>query len=228
MKNRFLFLTAIFLTLFSTALSAEQAKKNVGVLDLKGRGISEMEALTLTDKLRGELIKTGKYTVLERSQMNEVLKEQGFQQSGCTSEECVIEMGQMVGVQQMVAGSIGKVGRTYLVSLRMIDVETAKIVKSVDHQVKGEIDDVLLTGMPSIAQKMAGIYEDSDKSGTGPKEEPQPTVKKKKGFPWGWMVVGVLVAGGAAGGYLAYDNMNESNNETGVETGTVQIDWQRQ
>ena len=42
--------------------------------------------------------------------MEDILKEQGFQQTGCTSDECVVEVGKIIGVQQMVGGSISKVG----------------------------------------------------------------------------------------------------------------------
>ena len=55
--------------------------------------------------------------------MGEVLKEQGFQQSCCTSNECVVEVGQLLGVQQMISGSIGKVGDIFTVSVRIIDIK---------------------------------------------------------------------------------------------------------
>jgi len=64
----------------------------------------------------------GGRVVLERKQMLNMLKEQCFQQTGCTSNECAIEAGQLIGVSHIIAGSIGKVGRTYLVTARLIDV----------------------------------------------------------------------------------------------------------
>jgi len=68
-------------------------KINIAVLDLEGKGISSIEASVLGDKLRNELILTEKFDVIERGQMQSILKEQGFQQTGCTSSECAIEAG---------------------------------------------------------------------------------------------------------------------------------------
>ena len=90
----------------------------VAVLEFEGQGVSLSETRTLTDRFRDELFKTGEYIVLERGKMDEVLKEQGFQQTGCATSECVVEVGNMLGVQQMVGGSIGKLGDMYTVSVK--------------------------------------------------------------------------------------------------------------
>ena len=59
----------------------------IAIIDLEGRGISSLEAQTLTDRMRSELVSTGAVTIVERGQMTEILSEQGFQQTGCVSSE---------------------------------------------------------------------------------------------------------------------------------------------
>ena len=54
----------------------------IAIIDLEGRGISALEAQTLTDRMRSELVSTGAVTIVERGQMAEILDEQGFQQTG--------------------------------------------------------------------------------------------------------------------------------------------------
>jgi TolB-like protein len=130
-------------------------KVNVAVLDLEAISVTPIEARTLTDKLRGELVRTGKFQVIERSQMEEILNEQGFQQTGmCNTDACYVQAGKLLGVEQMIGGSIGKVGSIYLVSIRLIAVETGVIVKLVDEEVEGSIDEVLKTGIRKVAQKI--------------------------------------------------------------------------
>jgi TolB-like protein len=130
-------------------------KVNVAVLDLEAISVTPVEARTLTDKFRGELVRTGKFQVIERSQMEEILNEQGFQQTGaCNSDECYVQAGRLLGVEQMIGGSIGKVGNIYLVSVRLIAVETGVIVKLVDEEVEGSIDEVLKTGIRRVVQKI--------------------------------------------------------------------------
>jgi len=141
-------LALIFLHSFSFA------KTTLAVLDFEGRNISQGEALTLTDRFRNEIIKTNKYTIVERTEMEEILKEQGFQQTGCTSNECVVEVGALLGVQQMISGSIGKVGDIFTVSVRIIDIQTGKILKTTDYDIRGNISEMLTKGMREVALKL--------------------------------------------------------------------------
>jgi TolB-like protein len=133
-----------------------QQPANIAVLELEGKGVSAEEASVLTDKLRGDLINTGGFQVIERGVMHQILKEQGFQQTGCISTECAVEIGQLIGVTQMVAGSIGKIESTYLISIRLIDVATGKIVKGVQQEITGTLTDVLKQGIGAVVAQMAG------------------------------------------------------------------------
>ena len=63
----------------------------ISVLEFEGKVLKQSETSTLTDRLRDEMFNTGIYIVLERGKMDEVLKEQGFQQTGCTTSECAGE-----------------------------------------------------------------------------------------------------------------------------------------
>ena len=128
----------------------------IAVLDFDGDGISQSETRTLTNRLRDEMFKTGVYIVLERGKMDEVLKEQGFQQTGCVTSECAVEVGNMLGVQQMIGGSIGKVGNIYTISARTIDVVTGKVLKSAKYDNIDNIETLLTQGMQEIALKLVG------------------------------------------------------------------------
>jgi TolB-like protein len=129
-------------------------KMNLAVMNLKNaEGITEGEAGLISDRLRVELFNTGKVNVMERNQMQEILKEQGFQQTGaCTDEACLVEMGQMLGVSAIVSGSIGKLGSMYMVNLRVIDVQTAQITHVVSDDIKGDIEDVVARLKPIARQ----------------------------------------------------------------------------
>jgi TolB-like protein len=126
----------------------------IAVLDFEGDGVSQSETRTLTNRLRDEIFNTGIYIVLERGKMDEVLKEQGFQQTGCVTSECAVEVGNMLGVQQMIGGSIGKVGNIYTVSARVIDVQTGKVLKSANYDHKGDIGQLLIKGMKAVVQQL--------------------------------------------------------------------------
>lgn len=173
----------IVLLLLIQLISA-QPLPSIAVLDLDAKGVAKDEASVLTDKLRGELFQTDRFQVIERSVMHEVLKEQGFQQAGCTSNECAVEAGQLIGVQYMVAGSIGRIEKTYLISIRLIDVATGKIEKNVQKEQTGTLTDVLKDGIPYVVKELVKPFSDSDtKASESPVESKKPAGKdEKKGF----------------------------------------------
>ena len=112
-----------------TAAQLAEGKQTVAILDFEGRGINQMEAATLTDRLMSEMVNTDAVILGERNQMNEILQEQGLQQSGCTSSECAAEVGALLGVQNMISGSFGKLGNTYTaVSYTHLTLPTKRIV----------------------------------------------------------------------------------------------------
>ena len=117
----------------------------IAVIDFDGKGISQQESSALTDRLRSELIEGGFFKVVERGMMEEVMKEQGFQQSGCTSDECIVEVGRMIGVERMVGGSISKVGDLFSVNAKIVSVETGEIFNSITFDLNGAVSYTHLT-----------------------------------------------------------------------------------
>jgi TolB-like protein len=132
-----------------------QPKPHIAVLNLEGREISESEVATLSDQLRGHLVSLGAFIVLDRGKMESILKEQSFQQTGCTLTECAIKAGRILNVQKIVTGSIGKIGKTYAINISMINVESSRIEKSFNRNYEGKIDG-LLDILKDIAQEIAG------------------------------------------------------------------------
>ena len=137
----------IVLLLLSTILCAQST---IAVLDFDVNNVSQSDVRALSDRLREELFKTKQYKVLERALMEEVMKEQGFQQSGCTSNECIVQVGQLTGVQKMVGGSVSKVGNVYSVSSRIVNVETGEIENIGVYDHTGNIGQLLTEGMRKV------------------------------------------------------------------------------
>lgn len=128
----------------------------IAIMDFDGRGISDIEAAALTDRLRNELFRLGAFEVVERGMMETILTEQDFQMTGCTSNECLVEVGRLLGARQIVGGSISKVGGTFTVSARRVDVETGKVLEVSDFDLRGELDEILTDGMKQVAVILSG------------------------------------------------------------------------
>jgi len=161
-KYKIYFVILVLFLLVSNLLQAKQSGKiNIAVMDLEVQDVIASAKTALSDRLRSELFNSGRFAVMERNQMNEILKEQGFQQSGCTSDECIVEAGRLLGVDRMIGGSIGKVGTIYTVSLRMIDIETGRIMLTKTEDCNCPIEQVLTTSLRNVALKMAGLTPDN-------------------------------------------------------------------
>jgi len=126
---------------------------NIAVSDLESQGVSASDSAVVADMLRGELVKTGLVNVLERQNMQKVMAEQAFQQTGCTSAECAVKLGKLLNVQRIVTGSVGKLGDTYFVNVRIVDVETASMVWS--DRAEAKVVSALARELPSLASRLA-------------------------------------------------------------------------
>ena len=144
----------LFITLL--LISAIFSQETIAVLTFDGKNISSDEAYILSDRLATEIYKLGTYTVIERSRIDEVLKEQGFQQTGCTTNECAVEVGKLLGVKKMITGSIGRIGSLYTISARIISAESGEIEKQVSKDLRGSLETMLIETMAEVAAELTG------------------------------------------------------------------------
>jgi len=103
--------------------------RNMAVVDLDSRNVSTVESAVVADYLRQEFVRSGKFSVVDRKNMELILKEQKFQQTGCTAEMCAVKIGKILNVKMIVVGSLSKVNnKHFVINLNCIDVETAEIL----------------------------------------------------------------------------------------------------
>jgi TolB-like protein len=151
-------LLAMLLAFLTIAANAENAKRtNIAVMSLNNYNVSGDEAKALTVRLINEIQNLATFDVLEREQMQGVLKEQGFQQTGaCDETSCLMEVGKLLAVEKIIGGSISRVGETFTVQARIIDLQTGRVEKAVSRDYKGGIDVLMTLGMHEVAAEMCG------------------------------------------------------------------------
>ncbi|MGC2696058.1 MAG: CsgG/HfaB family protein [Candidatus Angelobacter sp.] len=112
--------TLLILALSCAALQA-QAKKRVAVLDFDYGtvqsyvssiyGSNQDVGKGITDMLVEKLVKDGKYSVIERKALDKILAEQNFSNSDRANPATAAKIGQILGVDAIIMGSITKFGR---------------------------------------------------------------------------------------------------------------------
>jgi len=127
----------------------------VAIFDFEVRDKDKDISRPLADRVIHVFSQSDKYEVIDRGNMNKILGEQKFQMSGCVAQECKVEAGQILGVGKIVSGSVGLVGKTYYLTLQLIDVKTGKVELSAEDECKCEIDE-LLGSTRRLAKKLLG------------------------------------------------------------------------
>ena len=148
-------LAAAGLLAATAAAATGQQVPTVAVLDLNafsvsledasavGRGIAAMITTELSDRPEVQIV--------DRQQIEEVLRRQQVS-VGATgvADDAAMQIGRLLGAHYIVTGNVALDPRRARLDLRMIDVETGGIVKSVKEP--GERDDLL-----GLAERIADV-----------------------------------------------------------------------
>ena len=122
-------------------------KRRIGVVEFENKSAYGQGRLggAASDILITELVKSGKFIVVERDRLNKVMEEQKFQAQGLADPQTVARIGQIMGLEAIVVGSVSqfgvkKEGSDYLltqskrqvadvtVDIRLVDVQSGQVI----------------------------------------------------------------------------------------------------
>lgn len=112
------------------------------------------------DELVTQLVKTNKFTVIERAQLQAILQEQQIGQAGLTTPSTAAKVGQLLGAQLILTGSITQfsIERTQL-GIRGIGGAYSKAESKVDVRVVDTTTgEILLASDGTGSKRMGGGY----------------------------------------------------------------------
>ena len=127
MKKKF---SIILLLLVSIIIETTLAQQPIAIGDFKND--SEVFYLDSWEKsipefLKSELSKAEELIVVERQQLESVLREQALSMTGLIDSATAQSVGQMVGAQYMISGKISKTGKWIRIDARIIQVSTGQV-----------------------------------------------------------------------------------------------------
>jgi len=219
------FFIFLFIILSSLSLSAEE-KISVAVMDLKSDGVPVKTTIAISNLLRNELINQKRFIVIERSQIDMILKEQGLQQTGCTDQSCAVEMGRLLSARKIIVGEVVGVKEKFIITIRIIDVQSGVSAFSAKEEVNGEFN--LGKGVENIVNYLSERIEVSSKTMTGyylrgviPGWGQNYAGKETKGF----IMFGTFIATGAFSLYSYWDYNKKSNDYDSLKAGLSQKEY---
>lgn len=168
--KKFNILITMFLLLISGSLYASRSERTkIAVMDFETINVEQSVGKAVAESMRTSLFKTGKYSVIERSQLEKIIEEQKLQASGLADDEHLISAFRVSGVQVLVLGSVSKIGKTYTINSRFIDVEKGVAIKAgkVNCNNEDDIPLVLDDIVESIETGKVKKYSSGKKFGIG-------------------------------------------------------------
>ena len=166
-----------FLIFIIVIFSLIYTKPRIAVIEFEGAGVDKTSSSTITDRFLFELSKTNRFDILEREMMNKILNEQKFQNSGCVKQECIVKIGELIAVQQIVTGTISKIEDFYSLNIRLIDVQTGEIVYQDMDDFEGRISDFMKIAVKNSALRMSAEMSHNTGMNKGDKTTYSTTVK---------------------------------------------------
>jgi curli biogenesis system outer membrane secretion channel CsgG len=132
------FFCILLINLFLSSCATEPLRDDRG----KGLAVWDMEDLSpgssridIGELLSARVVETmgnrGNYTVVERTRLVRVLEELRIGSSSLADEETRLRVGKLVGARFMVFGGYQIIGKKMRLDLRLVEVESGKVLKAV-------------------------------------------------------------------------------------------------
>jgi hypothetical protein len=124
---------ACFLIIPTTSIFCQNASPNrdrIGVLGIDSKGFPAIEPAQMSNIVRTELDRIGKFEVIDRYDVEYLLKNSDLKADNCFGKECLVDVGKKIRADKMLSGSVELYGERIFVNLRLIDVGTATIERT--------------------------------------------------------------------------------------------------
>ncbi|OGF51001.1 MAG: hypothetical protein A2044_04750 [Candidatus Firestonebacteria bacterium GWA2_43_8] len=116
----------------------DAGRLRIAVMEFKEKNISKEKADTVADFIRTQLSNNSNLIIVERNNMDSILKEQMFQKTGCTEADCAVELGKILNVEKIIVGSVSMLDKKIYINIRLVDIETAQAIFGETKEIESE------------------------------------------------------------------------------------------
>jgi hypothetical protein len=147
---------AIVVLLPSAGVRAKDVR--IAVLDIRPLGTESAKAELLSEVALTEAGSIRGFDVVGRSDIVALLGfERQRQMLGCGDDGCLAEMGGALGVELILAGSLGVLGDLYRIDLKLVDVKRARVRGRTGITVEGQQGKLVAAVQQSVATLLAPL-----------------------------------------------------------------------
>ncbi len=138
------------------ALLLARGSDPIAVLDLKALGVPREVAELLSNALVARIRERVKPISVVGSE--DIQRLVGFadqkRKLGCDDAKCLADIGGSLGAGKIVVGTVGKLGKSYRLDLRLIKVGDASMIGQAGEEIKGVEEDALLDALSRCVDRL--------------------------------------------------------------------------
>ena len=236
--RQYLFFIALPIFCFFVCLPASfgrDTREDPGIVVWKleaKQGVSDAEIDSLSGIISAETYLASGRRVISEADIRTILAgEQKRQECGGDGTLCIAEIGNALGVPEVVAGDLGRVGEVWILNLRRIDVLRVRVIARASKRVKGDLTAIVDAIPQTVAQLFAVEYswglevrDEVPRRDVGDIHSRIGSWFKTESFlsmaTWGWTAtgtgIGMFVLGAVATGMAKAEADNYSHGDRGA------------
>jgi hypothetical protein len=131
-----------------------RGKVRLVVYDLEAGERLRPAAMILSEALREELFKLGRFQLVNRENLGKVLQEIELGMSGLVDEKQAVQIGKGLAAGEVVTGQLGALGKSYILQAKRIDAESFRTLSIQSLKSSRGEEDILLIGIPDLARRL--------------------------------------------------------------------------
>jgi hypothetical protein len=142
------------LLVLALALAASPPKLDV-LQVAAGEGVPPSTAAAVTESLVAEVRRQSGAEVITQREIASILSlENQKTMLGCSSDECMAELGGALGADRLVAADLAKLGESFLLHVRVVEVKKVRVSAQSDRRLRGGTIDDVLDVLPAVVAEL--------------------------------------------------------------------------
>ncbi len=133
MKTTFKTITSICLVTIGLNTTSQTKKQSLSVLNIDAKAVNA-DPVTMGNMVRIELEKLDTFDVMDRYDVQYLVEKNKISIVNCYGKTCLTEIGELIKSEKMFSGTVEQLGKTIMISYRLIDIKEKKIEKTYVHE----------------------------------------------------------------------------------------------
>jgi len=216
--------------IFAEKPQGDATKIKISVMDLKAEnGIDKGVVTLLYELILTEFQNYSNLSVISKTDISSMVQyETEKELAGCDDTSCMAEIGGALGVDKVVLGHVGKLGSSYVVTLKLMNIKNATVENRVSETIPAN-EDKLIPLIKFLANKLLKKYSKFntklENNDTFTKKEALDNSEAKSGsklFTWISLGTGTaLLTGGIVYHFLYVSSYEDDFNSGKLKEGNL-------